>query len=278
MERAADDLEAIRRDLLGADGRWFVYGVSYGGMLAQAYASKYPAHLDGLVLDSTFHDIKAVEIARRQFVPRFIEFDPRTRAAFEKLVERYPELRLEALRRMRLLTYSYATRIKDLPELFERAANQDTRAAALALLKEQFDLAPPLTGMVRDIFCEQMWDYSADAEANAYFWWVFARECAPYEATARPIRMSESLRALKMRSFIWAGGFDPVAPVEVSREMRDLVPGALYWENRFAGHGLLGEKNACATELLSRFIRGESSEAIAEVARSEACQSAPELE
>ncbi len=41
IDHAVEDLEEIRMDLLGLQGRWFVYGISYGGILAQAYALKY---------------------------------------------------------------------------------------------------------------------------------------------------------------------------------------------------------------------------------------------
>ncbi len=48
VDQAADDLEALR-EALGVD-RWVVLGSSYGGLLAQHYARRYPDHLAGLVL------------------------------------------------------------------------------------------------------------------------------------------------------------------------------------------------------------------------------------
>jgi pimeloyl-ACP methyl ester carboxylesterase len=47
---SADDLEAVRK-AIGVD-RIVLYGVSYGTKVAQAYAKRYPSHVESLVLDS----------------------------------------------------------------------------------------------------------------------------------------------------------------------------------------------------------------------------------
>jgi pimeloyl-ACP methyl ester carboxylesterase len=48
VNQAVDDLERLRRKL-GID-QWVVLGFSYGGLLAQCYATNYPENLKGLVL------------------------------------------------------------------------------------------------------------------------------------------------------------------------------------------------------------------------------------
>ncbi|MBC8101229.1 MAG: alpha/beta fold hydrolase [Cytophagales bacterium] len=53
VERDADDIESLRI-ALKAD-KIAVLGHSYGGMPALAYALKYPAHLDRLILSDTLH-------------------------------------------------------------------------------------------------------------------------------------------------------------------------------------------------------------------------------
>ncbi len=54
FERDVRDLDGLRKDL-GID-KWSVIGHSYGGMVAQAYALKYPNAVDKLVLSNTFYD------------------------------------------------------------------------------------------------------------------------------------------------------------------------------------------------------------------------------
>jgi len=48
VDQAVDDLENLRKAL--EVKKWIVLGHSYGGLLAQSYAVKYPDHLAGLVL------------------------------------------------------------------------------------------------------------------------------------------------------------------------------------------------------------------------------------
>ncbi|MFA6242247.1 MAG: alpha/beta fold hydrolase, partial [Candidatus Hydrogenedentales bacterium] len=48
VDQATDDLENLRKAL--GLGKWVVVGHSYGGLLAQCYAMRYPDSLKGLVL------------------------------------------------------------------------------------------------------------------------------------------------------------------------------------------------------------------------------------
>ena len=54
FDRDVKDLEGLRIDL-GIE-KWSVIGHSYGGMVAQAYALKYPNSVDKLILSNTFYD------------------------------------------------------------------------------------------------------------------------------------------------------------------------------------------------------------------------------
>ncbi len=54
FERNVNDLEALQKDL--GIKKWIVIGHSYGGMVAQAYALKYPNSVEKLVLSNTLYD------------------------------------------------------------------------------------------------------------------------------------------------------------------------------------------------------------------------------
>ncbi|MDE3184905.1 MAG: alpha/beta fold hydrolase [Bacteroidota bacterium] len=53
LARDIDDIEGLRK-ALGFE-KWNVLGHSYGGVVAQGYALKYPAHVGHLILANTFH-------------------------------------------------------------------------------------------------------------------------------------------------------------------------------------------------------------------------------
>jgi pimeloyl-ACP methyl ester carboxylesterase len=61
---AADDLETVRRRL--GYGKIDLYGGSYGGTLAQAYARRYPDSVRSIVLDSaSLPDVRIYDVAAR---------------------------------------------------------------------------------------------------------------------------------------------------------------------------------------------------------------------
>jgi proline iminopeptidase len=53
FNRDVEDLEGLRKTL--GFNKWSVLGHSYGGMVAQAYALKYPGSIDKLILSNTFY-------------------------------------------------------------------------------------------------------------------------------------------------------------------------------------------------------------------------------
>ena len=58
VENMAEDVEAVRRAL--RLGKINLLGHSYGGVVVQAYAFKYPGNLRHLILASTFHSTKGL--------------------------------------------------------------------------------------------------------------------------------------------------------------------------------------------------------------------------
>lgn len=67
VDQAVDDLESLRKAL--KIEKWVLFGHSYGGLLAQCYAIKYPANIAGLVLAGShpgFLDIKFLDYFKRQ--------------------------------------------------------------------------------------------------------------------------------------------------------------------------------------------------------------------
>lgn len=55
VDHFRNEVEAVRREI--DPDTLIVYGVSWGGMLAMEYALEHPGHLDGLILESTLHDV-----------------------------------------------------------------------------------------------------------------------------------------------------------------------------------------------------------------------------
>jgi pimeloyl-ACP methyl ester carboxylesterase len=276
MERAADDLEALRRRLLGDDGKWWVYGVSYGGMLGQKYLIKYPTHVHGAILDSTFHKSTAIDVGRRQYKRLFIEHDPEVKGLYEAVVAKYPEARESVLWAMWGYTYSYSGRLTGLKDFFNSILAAQTDAEARAIYTG-YEEVGPVSGMMYDILCSEIWDYPVGSD-HSYYFAEFINSCQRYKDIRNPMDWAEDLRKLPMRTFIWAGAFDPVTPSSVMHEMHALIPNSLLYENQYAGHGLWWEKPECAHGLLRQFIAGASDKMLYASIASESCQAVPDAE
>lgn len=68
LENNIEDLEALRQHL--SLENFIVYGHSYGGMLAQGYASRYPDHIQKLILGVTACDSSFIAAAKKNLHER----------------------------------------------------------------------------------------------------------------------------------------------------------------------------------------------------------------
>lgn len=273
MARASDDLEAIRQDLLGTNGSWSVYGVSYGGMLAQKYAIQHPTHVSGLILDSTMHDTRGTALARDQYVKLFVDEDAEVSSLYRQILARDPEARPQLLQRIFRYAYSYQGRTQGIRNFFKQVA----AAPDLEEMRRRYRAKPPapVTGMFQAIACEEIWDYPERADDS--FMPDLELGCRAFKPFRSPMAFSEDLKNLPMRAMIWGGAYDPVTPIAMMREIRDLLPNALMFENPHAGHGVISEKYACAQKLLRSFLAGAPWEATRAISQAPDCQSAPSM-
>lgn len=80
VENMVEDVEAVRQAL--GLGKINLLGHSFGGVLAQAYAFKYPQNLKRLILGSTFHSTRQLNDV---FVKMKAAMPPELRARIEKM-------------------------------------------------------------------------------------------------------------------------------------------------------------------------------------------------
>lgn len=80
VENMVEDVEAVRQGL--GLGKMSLLGHSYGGVLAQAYALRYPANLTHLILASTFPSTKEMN---EVFVRMKEKMDPQLREEIDRM-------------------------------------------------------------------------------------------------------------------------------------------------------------------------------------------------
>jgi len=100
VEANVEDVEQLRQEL--QLDSCMVFGHSWGGMLAQAYVLKYPAHVSKLILANTFSsaaDVNAALTRMRNAVPEATRaiYDQYEQAGLYKNSDRYPDAYQAAL-------------------------------------------------------------------------------------------------------------------------------------------------------------------------------------
>lgn len=199
----ADDVEAVRKALkLGAIN---VLGHSYGGVLAQEYALKYPSAVRRLILCSTFHSTAAMNKV----------FEDMKKAMPAELRERIAKMEGEGL-------YGHG---KD----YQKGRYRDDYMTAawgegyfpyLYVRKPDPNFDPLSTGGMSWDLYREMWGSHGEFVIDGN---LVSAEYA------------DRLPSLKMPTLITVGDHDECAP-SVSRTMQSLIPGSKLVVFPQAGH------------------------------------------
>jgi len=193
VENMVEDTEAVRQAL--KLGRISLLGHSYGGVLAQAYALKYQAHLTHLILCSTFHSTsKMNEIFRRM------------------LADMTPELR------DRILSLEKAG-------LFGKGKDYEKNR-----YPNEYMIAAWAEGYFPYLY-QRRPDANYDPIANGIMSWDLYREMwgshGEYviDGNLKSVEYADRLQTIKVPTLITAGDHDECAP-SLSEEMHRLIAGS----------------------------------------------------
>jgi len=221
VENMVEDIESVRASL--DLGKIHLLGHSFGGVLAQAYAFKYPQHLSSLILCSTFHTTKAINKALTDIKAGMA---PELRERIEKMEKdglygkgqpwqwgRYPDEYMKAAWAEGYFPYLYQNR----PD-----ANYDPAPGA---------------NMGWEVYRE-MWgstgEYVVDGNLTA-------------------LDYTESLRKVRVPTLVTVGDHDESAPW-IAEEMARLVPGAKLVLFPKSGHMTFVDQPAMFRKAVDDFV------------------------
>lgn len=194
----ADDAEALREHL-GIE-EWVVIGGSYGGFIAQEYASRHPEHLRGVVL----RDTAAVSAHRDR--------------AREIAAERIPEVRAADL---------------DVPEVTEASFEKmmEGRLDSDEEFKETYHSVTPL-------YAPSLEDFDAEATRETIDSLTFRHETHNAMFSREHPRMDYTtvLPEIEVPFLVTVGRHDWITPVEFSEQIADLLPDARLRVFEESGH------------------------------------------
>lgn len=224
LENDVADVEAVRR-ALGAE-QIVVYGRSYGGMVAQAYALAHPAHVRALVLSNTLDGATAWRTENIAATHTF-------------LARQFPERweRIERLHGQGFLT------------------SEDTLGVLFGPLNElyHYDLANDSTFRAR---MREVREAEIPGHASEVYMAMIGRDPDwTLDGTLAAVELLPRLGAITAPTLVLAGRFDRICPPSASRRIARAVPNARLVVFERSGHRPELEQSDRWFAVMSEFLK-----------------------
>jgi proline iminopeptidase len=232
LERDIEDLEGLRKGL-GFD-QINVLGHSYGGLVAQGYALKYPQHVKHLVLANTFHS--------------FIMWQENDNNSNHEIKTNYPELwdSLMKIREMGAVSSDPAHQelYGRVPYGFLYAYNPDNFRNRVTPASGQMPLPAPKP--YPNPFNSKLYYQMVGRDGD----FIVGNDIGNFDFRSK-------LKNLKMPVLIYGGRFDRVAVPEMMIKFREYCPQAKFVMFEYSGHNPQVEEPGKLFPLLEDFLNGK---------------------
>lgn len=232
LERDIEDLEGLRKGL--GFGQINVLGHSYGGLVAQGYALKYPQHVKHLVLANTFHS--------------FIMWQENDNNSNREIKANYPEVwaALAKIREQGAVSSDPAHQeiYGTVPYGFLYAYNPDNFRNRAVVTAGQ--TTAPAQKPYPNPFNSKLYYQMVGRDGD----FIVGNDIGNFDFRSR-------LKELKMPVLIYGGRYDRVAVPEMMIKYKDYCPQARFVFFEYSGHNPQVEEPGKLFPLLEEFLNGK---------------------
>lgn len=275
MRQAASDIDLIRKELVGANGKINVWGYSYGSLLAQTYALLYPDQIERLFIGGTVSNIDDWHMAAVQYESLvFSAVEPKARDSFYELTANDKTLREAFLDWAFEPMYQYAGRAQKIPEKLNFVLEKLKAGEKQNVLQELASKPSVTPWMQRSIACIELFPYETKFPGEYNFWVKAIGFCSEYKGMHDYFHYTPLLKQINVPTLIYGGAFDHVTPPKAMLQMSQEIKNSFIFIDNYLGHGF-GGKVGCIVRLTAQFFSGASSSELQQVAYSPFCQDAP---
>jgi proline iminopeptidase len=232
LKRDIEDLEGLRKGL-GLD-QINVLGHSYGGLVAQGYAIKYPEHVKHLILANTFHS--------------FIMWQKNDDNSNHEIKTNYPEI------------WDSLMKIREMGAVSSDPAHQELYGRVpygflYAYNPDNFRLR--LTTTAGQTIVSSMLPYPNPFNSKLYYQMVGRDGDFIVGSDIGSFDYRSTLKNLKMPVLIYGGRYDRVAVPEMMIKYKEYCPQARFVMFEYSGHNPQIEEPARLFPLLREFLNGK---------------------
>lgn len=275
MRYAASDIESIRRELAGPEGKINVWGGSYGSMLGQTYALLYPDHVNKLVLAGAFSKSADFNEAQRIFESLVTSSSPEFSRDFAAFKATNPADAKHFLSWAVRPMYNYFGRVQKIPAKFAEfkpLIEQGKLEEAHAITQpDKFVMGP----MMRAIACVEIFNMQALHDDEFQMFPVNFETCKEFGSNFEYFDYTAQLSKLPMRTLLLSGAYDHVTTLDSMLRMTAAIPNNYMHLDRQLGHDVIWAKPDCQDALMKAFFTDANNEALHAVSTSGPCRAAP---
>lgn len=280
----AEDIEALRKHLVGEEGKIVVYGQSFGTIVGTVYTANHDDKVEKLILDGSVYDYnntlnpgfdKAVEkvmAENDQFRKDYTE-------VVKKITDKKFEMSIEEFMYVRnMLTYSYANLTQILPAM----VHQMNQGVFIFWALITYQLNQSLGGLAASpaqkyIACLELFDvnfpageiregYMATCQGH------FGDNFVEMNKRFKKYTAADFTSKIKTPVLLLVGEFDTPTPsgqtVSLDKELKNSISYII----PKTGHSLLMEKEKCETELIQSFLSNGITEDLESIFNQDFCQ------
>ncbi len=278
MRQAASDIDLLRKHLLGEDGKFYVWGGSYGTMLSQTYALLYPDSIEKLYLWGAFSSYKDFSRAQLKYENFVLDAIPSLRQPYEALKLRNPDLAKRFMQWTASPFYGYQGRQLEIPKKMEELIQ-----AEASLTPEQTDKILPsaiselvMPWMMRSIACGEIFAFEEIFAGEFKIFGPMLDSCSEFEGKRELFDYTSLLHQIKTPTFLYSGLFDHVTTYEAMLKISREIPDNFMLLDIHSGHGV--DKPECFVNSIADFFSGKSEAELEDLSYSKACRNPPKLE
>jgi len=279
---SAEDIEHLKKHLVGENGKISVFGASFGTALGMVYTSRHESSVDRLILEGPQADNQyANHTAFDRNFQLILDAHPEIAEDWKELKAKLDagKLRItpgEFRHLVENVGYSYVQTIV-WPKLIVQLNHGEYKGFdAVASAYKSTNKAIFESQAFKYIYCREELDFNIPEMIPPTEEGEFVTKvCAPFKERSLRARKynSRDYATFKTATLMITGQWDGISCASYNANpMSRFVGNSRSYEIPFAGHGVIGERNACDVALVKAFLDFGLGTELQQVFESDVCQ------
>lgn len=275
----AEDLDFLRKHLVGVNGKISIMGVSFGTVMGVVYTSRHNTSVDKLILEGTVYSNEyQLNLAFEKNFKLMLNARPDIKKTFEELkIKLYNhELKITSddfFGVRDILGYSYRGIWTVMPILITQLNAMDYSLWD-AIWRSVEDSMGGIgeTPAYQYIMCRELFDFSFPDFSLKPAMEEICQEFKSVNHLWRKYNSKDYTSNINVPTLLIVGKWDSATAPYNTYGVANNLSNARVFEVPYAGHGVLWEKRDCDTQMISSFLKQGFTKELDEIFKLDICQ------